>query len=109
MLHSPGSHNLKELSAPALGLLTDVPLLPAGDRKTHPVGSQRDLSANVLSRCGCAYDHDRQPPEGRIVSIAVAVDDHPWELLSTRELRSPHIAVVPIADDHSVKVLCRCC
>ena len=106
MLHSPGSHNLIELSAPALGLLTDVPLLPAGDRNTHPVGSQRNLSANVLSRRRRAYDHDRQPPEGRVVSIAVAVDNSSWELLSTKKLRSPHITVVPIADDHSIKVLC---
>ena len=87
-------------------MLTDVPLLPAGDRKTHPVGSQRDLSANVLSRRRRAYDHDRQPPEGRIVSIAVAMDNSPWELLSARKLGSPHITVMPIADNHRIKVLC---
>ena len=87
---------------------TPVCLLPAGDCKAHPVGSQRDLSADVFSRRRCAYDHNRQSPEGHIVSIAVAVDDSPWKLLSTRKLRSPHIAVVPIADDHRIKVLRWC-
>ena len=83
-------------------------LLPVGNRKAHPVGGQRDLSADVFSGRGCPNDHDCQPLEGRIVSIAVAVDDCPRELLGARKLRSPRVAVVSVADHHSIKVVRRC-